>query len=275
MARSSRILVTGATGNLGTKAVAALRAAGHDDLVEFDLVAKRDDAVTTADLRTFDASWADRFEGVDVVLHLAADHRAVADWDSVAANNIDVSLNVFRAAEAAGVRRIVFAASNWIVGGHRFTNDRLTPLTPPRPINPYGAAKLFIERAGLDLADRAGLTFVSLRIGYCQPGGNVPGPNMAFGRWGQEMWLSNNDWGQAAVLACTAPCSGGIVCNVMSRNEGMRWSLDETESAIGYVPASTHRPEMTLTGRIRDAVARVRDRMVPRSSGTPLFGDRW
>jgi nucleoside-diphosphate-sugar epimerase len=275
VARSARILVTGATGNLGMKAVGALHDAGVHDLIEFGRDAGDRPDVVDVDLAVQYDSWAGHFAGVDVVLHLAADHRATAAWDDVVHHNLDVSLNVFRAAAAAGVDRIVFAASNWILGGYRFTDVPLGPATTPRPVNPYGAAKLFVERLGFDLAARTGIAFLSLRIGYCQPGDNVPGPHMAFGRWGQEMWLSNDDWGQAVVQACRAPFTGAASLNVMSRNRGMRWSLDETAAAIGYSPRSHHRPVMTAVGRTTDALARVRDRIVPGCSPAPLVGARW
>jgi nucleoside-diphosphate-sugar epimerase len=268
-------VVTGAAGNLGTKAVAALRAADVGELVEIDRDTRGLPGVIGADLSTYDESWADHFRGVDVVVHLAADHRADAEWATVLPANIDGSLNVLRAAEAGAVGRVVFASSNWVLGGHRFGRGTLTPATPPLPVGPYGASKLFIERAGLELAARTGIVFVALRIGYCQPGDNVPGPAMGFGRWGQEMWLSNDDWAQAVVLACARrPLQSGAL-NVMSRNTGMRWDLDETRRRLGYEPTSQHRPVMTPRLRIQEALARGRDRWAPRHEGRPIFGERW
>jgi len=70
------------------------------------------------------------------------------------------------------------------------------------------------------------MSVLSLRIGYCQPGENRPGPHMAFGRWGQEMWLGNDDWAQAVVKSITHPFDGAAVLNIVSRNEGSRWDLD-------------------------------------------------
>src|SRR4029078_12171544 len=67
--------------------------------------------VEVADLAVPDDSWDRHFEGVDVVLHLAADMRPVASWESVVANNIDLSLNVLDAAERRRVGRVVFASS--------------------------------------------------------------------------------------------------------------------------------------------------------------------
>lgn len=271
------MLITGATGNLGTKAVAALRAL--DDVKVIGIANKPatvDLGITVvfADLAAADGSWDRWFEGVDVVLHLAADMRAVASWESAIANNVDLSLNVLDAAERHGADRVVFASSNWVLGGYRFRGDTLTPATPPKPVNAYGVSKLVIERAGAALA-RRGTDFLALRIGWCQPGENRPGSQMAYGRWGQQMWLSNDDWRQAVRLACTAPFEGFAVVNVMSENRGMRWDLTDTERLLGYQPVSKHRPKLAPHRYLAELGARTRDRIFPVRTESPLFGARW
>jgi NAD+ dependent glucose-6-phosphate dehydrogenase len=170
---------------------------------------------------------------------------------------------------------VVFASSNWVLGGYRFRRDRLTAALQPRPVNPYGASKLFIERLGLSFAARTGISVLILRIGYCQRGENRPGAHMAFGRWGQEMWLGNRDWEQAVIKAVTSPFQGAAVLNIVSSNQGMRWDLDEARAAIGYEPSERHRPELRPLGRLRNIGARVRERLLPSSAPPPRFGARW
>src|SRR5579872_1049685 len=200
-----RIVVTGSTGNLGKKAVAALSRLDGWEIVRIGRNAAGEPGVIAADLERYDAAWVDQFKKADAVFHLAADPKPIGTWESIARLNIDLALNVFRAAEEARVRRLVFASSNWVLGGYRFRNEKLTADLSPRPVNPYGASKLFMERYGLALAARTGISVFSLRIGYCQPGPNRPGPHMAFGRWGQEMWLGNRDWEQAVIKAVASP----------------------------------------------------------------------
>ena len=168
----------------------------------------------------------------------------------------------------------MFASSNWVLGGYRFRRTRLTPATPPLPVNAYGMSKLVIERAGAALA-RRGTDFLALRIGWCQPGENRPGSHMAYGRWGQQMWLSNDDWRQVVQLACTAPFDGFAVVNVMSDNAGSRWDLTETDRLLGYRPASRHRPRLTPLRLLAEVGARLRDRVFPARTESPLFGARW
>jgi nucleoside-diphosphate-sugar epimerase len=267
--------MTGSTGNLGRKAMGALARLDDWDIVRIGRNAQNDPEVVTADLETYDSSWAQRFQDADAVLHLAADPKPVGSWASVTRLNIDLALNVLRAAEEGGVKRFLFASSNWVLGGYRFRSERLDAALSPRPVNPYGASKLFIERCGVAAAARGGMAFLSLRIGYCQPGDNLPGSHMAFGRWGQEMWLGNRDWEQAVVKAVTAPFQGSAVINIVSRNEGMRWDLDGARAAIGYEPVERHHPVLTLSGRLKDLGARIREWLAPQGASVPRFGARW
>jgi hypothetical protein len=228
-----------------------------------------------ADLSMYDSCWARCFDDADSVLHLAGETNPVGGWAAVAPLNIDLALNVLRAAEERQVRRFVFASSNWVLGGYRFGREPLTTDLVPRPLNPYGASKLFIERCGFALAERTGMSFLALRIGYCQAGENRPGPQMALGRWGQEMWLSNGDWERAVICAVTSSFSGSAAINVVSNNVGMRWSLDEGRRTIGYFPQDHWEPLLRPLGRLKDIAARARERIVPQGKPTPAFGTSW
>jgi NAD+ dependent glucose-6-phosphate dehydrogenase len=50
-------------------------------------------------------------QGIDVVVHMAADPRLEASWESILASNVIGARNVFEAARLAGVRRVVYACS--------------------------------------------------------------------------------------------------------------------------------------------------------------------
>ncbi|MFK0333775.1 NAD-dependent epimerase/dehydratase family protein [Rhizobium sp. NPDC090275] len=272
---TTRVLMTGSTGNLGHKATVALQAVDGLSLTRIGRNGGGDPEVITANLEEYDASWVEHFNGVDTVLHLAADPRAAGDWDTVSPLNVDLALNVLRAARRAGVKRFVFASSNWVLGGYRFRKERLNSTLSPRPINPYGASKLLIERYGRMVSDETGMAFVSLRIGYCQPGENKPGSHMAFGIWGQQMWLGNQDWAQAVVKSATAQYGGFHAINIVSRNEGMRWDLEEANRAIGYQPIERHRPGLSFTGWLKDRSAYLREKVAPSGASAPPLGRRW
>ena len=110
---SKIVLITGATGSIGSK-LRGHFAARDIRLRLLCLNPKGDPDVITADLSAYDEAWARQFESVDVVIHLAGDPYATASWASVQGSNIDLTLNVFRAARSRHVKRIVFASSNWV-----------------------------------------------------------------------------------------------------------------------------------------------------------------
>ena len=144
----TRVLITGATGNIGKKLRAHLGAQGRYDLTLLCLNPKNDPEVITADLSHWDESWARHFAGIDSVLHVAADPSPTASWSRIQALNLDLLFNVMAAAQQHGVRRFVFASSNFVVAGHRFSELPLTTDMEPAPINAYGASKLVGERLG-------------------------------------------------------------------------------------------------------------------------------
>lgn len=257
------VLITGATGSIGTK-LRTHFAALDVHLRLMCLNPKRDSAVMTVDFSAYDEAWARQFVDVDAVIHLAGDPYATAPWASVLLN-IDLTLNVFRAAQDHGSRRIVFASSNWVMAGYRFGTERLTTDLPPWPTNPYGSAKLLCERAGRQLAEHCGISFIALRIGYCQhAGGNQPGPHMQNGTWGQQMWLSDRDLCNGVERAVFAKDVPFAVLNLMSNNPGMRWDIEQTRQTIGYNPQDAYVAVSTPAIEDEERLARLEREVVDR-----------
>lgn len=251
------MVVTGAAGSIGSKLSRHLASLGRWTLRLIDRDSRGNPEILAADLCALDGRWIREFEGAVAVVHLAGDPYATAGWESVVQNNIDLSLNVLSAVRLYRVPKLVFASSNWVMAGYRFADGPITPELPPRPINPYGSAKLFIERAGLQLAREAAVAFIALRIGYCQHAqGNVPGPFMEMGTWGQAMWLSDRDLCHGFERALEAEVTGGVVLNLMSDNAGMRWDLSQTRNVLGYTPHDSHTPVATEVIRAAESLAR-------------------
>jgi len=261
---SKTVLITGATGSIGIK-LRGHFAARDIRLRLLCLNPKNDPDVMTADLSTYDETWARQFEKADAVIHLAGDAYSTASWASVQRFNIDLTLNVFRAAQHYQARRIVFASSNWVMAGYRFGTERLTPDLAPRPINPYGCGKLLCERAGRQLAQQSGISFIALRIGCCQHiPGNSPGPHIEHGLWGQQMWLSDRDLCHGMERAVLAEDVSFAALNLMSDNPGMRWDIEETRRVIGYAPRDAHRAVATPGIDEHEQLARLRNELIDR-----------
>src|SRR5687767_7477438 len=109
-----RVVVTGATGNLGTSLLAALEADPEVDSVlglarrlpeiEFAKAEFREADVTATDLVPL-------FEGADAVVHLAWLIQPSRDEGLTEAVNVGGSERVFDAAVRAGVPKLVYASS--------------------------------------------------------------------------------------------------------------------------------------------------------------------
>lgn len=244
------VLITGAAGNLGAKLRRHLE--GRYVLRLLDVDPRGDAAITRADLGRWERSWGDLFQGVDVVVHLAADPLAQQTWPNLIGPNVDAVVNVFQAAVQRRVGRVVLASSNHVMGGYKDDPEpaRLTTDLPPRPgtryevdgeqrdSTPYGSTKLFGERMGKCCAEAQGLSVIAVRLGWVRPGDNRPQdvPRQR-GPWFRLMWLSNRDYCQlmerCIVAALAVPF---VVVNGMSANTGMRWDIDHTRVVLGYEP---------------------------------------
>jgi nucleoside-diphosphate-sugar epimerase len=139
-----RIVVTGATGNIGTGVVRALRADPQVESV-VGLARRPAEDIVTADVERDDL--VPHFRGADAVVHLAwlfqPTHRPERTWRA----NVLGSLRVFDAAATAGVPKLVYSSS---VGAYSPREDD-EPVTEDWPTHGWpGAAytreKSYVER---------------------------------------------------------------------------------------------------------------------------------
>jgi NAD+ dependent glucose-6-phosphate dehydrogenase len=258
MAAKAPLVLTGTRGNLGGKLAAALSPAYA--LRCLDLLGGED--CSTADLGTYDDSWTRHFEGAQTVLHFAGEPRPTAPWALVHRANIVATANVLRASRMHGVRRVIFASTNQVMAGYRFSDEIVTTNMPPTPLNPYAVSKLFCEEAGRAFSSETGISFIAFRIGNIQPGENVPRPAMGIGLWGQQMWLSNRDFVEGIQAAIVVPDVSFAILNLVSNNPGMRWDLAETHRVLGFSPMDGFASHPAPEDVAEDHMARLA-RLVP------------
>src|SRR5687768_1918520 len=140
-----RVLMTGAAGRIGTWLTPLLRgiypALRLSDMHTPQGLSPGDDFVA-ADLTRMDQV-EQACDGVDGILHFGGYSRE-GTWDQIRTANIEGCYNLFEAARAKGVKRIVFASSNHAVGFYPRTTHISTDVTP-RPDSRYGVSKVFGE----------------------------------------------------------------------------------------------------------------------------------
>ena len=156
-----RVLVTGHLGYLGTVAVIALAARGHEvvgiDAGLFAACRLGPPALSPTHEHLIDLRDADRSvcEGIDAVVHLAAlsnDPLGSLDARLTHEINVDATLHLAHLARDAGVKRFVFSSSCSIYGAAG-TDELVTEDAPMRPVTPYAESKVRVEEGLHELAD--------------------------------------------------------------------------------------------------------------------------
>lgn len=225
--RWKRILITGASGRLGSQLRTGLT--GTAEVLRLtdirDLGDPRSGEETiTADLAD-SAAVRSLMDGVDLVLHFGA-VMVRQPWDSVLQANIIGSYNIFEAARAAGVKRIVYASSSHAVGMYR-CDQVLDGSAPPRPDTPYGLSKAFGENLARMYFDKYGIEVACLRIGSC------------FEKPTNERmlatWLSHADLIRLVRACIEAPVLGYTIVYGQSNNRRSYWD-NQKASFLGYCP---------------------------------------
>lgn len=171
MKNTYRLLVTGATGFVGSAIQQRIITDGQYDLT---IAARRNVTVpnavrfvSVADLAA-ETDWSDALQGVDVVIHSAARVHVMNDGlvDPLAEFrkvNVDGTLRLARQAVAVGVKRFVFVSSIKVNGESTESRAPYTADAQPYPVDPYGISKYEAEQGLLSLAQETGLEVVIVR----------------------------------------------------------------------------------------------------------------
>jgi len=241
--RFKRILVTGAAGKVARSVRPGLSALCEDlrltDIVAVEVTGPGQTAVV-ADLADH-AAVPPLVEGVDAIVHFAGYPRE-APWSVLLDANIRSVINLWEAAAAAGVQRILYASSNHAVGYYP-RSEKIDARVPMRPDSRYGATKAFMEAVAQLYADKNGLRAFGMRIGYCGP---EPLDNRMLSHW-----LHPDDLAQLIEVGLTANYHHEIVYGVSANSA--TWYDNSRAEALGYHPRHSADPfAAALTPKVTD-----------------------
>jgi UDP-glucose-4-epimerase GalE len=165
-----RILITGGAGYIGSHAVRLFLARGHDIWVYDNLSMGHRAAVPAERLIVGDLADVAHLDHevlvrrIEAVVHFAAwtyVGESVREPGKYYQNNLVNTLNLMECLRRNGVGRFVFSSTAATYG-----NPEQVPIpedAPQKPINPYGASKLTVERALADYAHAYRWGYAALR----------------------------------------------------------------------------------------------------------------
>lgn len=165
-----KILVCGGAGYIGAHMVRYLVKHGHEAVVLDNLSTGHREAVPEGRLEVADLLEPSSLRAVfarhafDGVIHFCARSlvgESVAKPYAYYENNVTGTLNLLQAMQEAGVSRLVFSSTAAVFGNPEAA--LISETHPTRPINPYGASKLMVERILADAAHAYGLSSTALR----------------------------------------------------------------------------------------------------------------
>ena len=222
-----KLLLTGAAGGLGT-ALRSRLVANCDVLRLSDKLAfgeaQDGEEIALADLA--DAAAVDAaVAGCDAIVHLGG-ISVEAPFEAILQANILGVYHLYEAARKHGVKRVVFASSNHVVGFYK-QGETITADHPPRPDSYYGVSKAFGEDFSRFYFDRYGIETACVRIGS-----SFPEPR---DRRMLATWLSFDDLHRLVSACLSTPVLGHSIVFGVSDNAVTWWDNSHARH-IGYVP---------------------------------------
>ncbi|MGC3983672.1 MAG: NAD(P)-dependent oxidoreductase [Pseudorhodoferax sp.] len=232
--RLQRLLLTGAAGGLG-KVLRERLVPLADRLRVSDIAALGEargphEEVVPCDLADRQAVAA-LLDGCDAIVHLGG-ISVERPFEEILEANIKGIFNVYEAARRHGVRRVVFASSNHVIGFYKQT-ETLDAHVLRRPDGYYGLSKSFGEDMAQFYFDRYGIETVSIRIGS-----SFPEP---LNRRMMSTWLSYDDLTALVEKALFTPGVGHTVVYGASANENVWWD-NRAAARLGWTPKDSSEP---------------------------------
>jgi len=167
-----KVLVTGATGFVGSELIRQLLAKALDVVgcvrSADSLLPSTVEQSVVDDLTKSDINWSLMLSSVDVVIHTAARAHIMNDevldpLSEYRKVNCNVTLRLARAAAESGVKRFVFVSSVKVNGEMSALSRPFSPDDSFIPVDPYGLSKYEAEQGLLRIAEETAMEVVIIR----------------------------------------------------------------------------------------------------------------
>ena len=257
MGDKKTVLFTGSAGRIGT--ILRRELGGKYHVKGVDRAAGPQSDSIIADLTDLPAILP-AFQGMDVVVHMAAEPRHTPDiwWDILIPDNVIATANVYEAARQGGAERVIFFSSMHVDGMYEedqpysaiaqgeyggLKPDQVSLVTHEmavRPDGPYAVSKIFGESLGRYYAEGYGLSVICLRLGTM---GREDWPGADPRNY--VSWLSHRDLAQLVELCIEAKDTQYDIFFAASNNTWKIYDTPRAHRLLGYAPvdnAESFRP---------------------------------
>lgn len=230
-----KILITGATGTIGSKLIPALE--NEHDLVLLSRRKIQDDARWRQVDVTKIEQVMDAMRGCETVIHLAIASGQEGDYEGDDFNeqrfeiNVKGTYNVFEAARRTEVKRVIYTSSLTVVWGY------LPPTfvegdAPAKPVGTYALTKHLGEQIAEHYAKVHGLSVLCMRI---------PKPVDIEDKTSKAtpilpQWIAFPDLVQAYLLALKLQNNFFETITLVGESSRRRWDISKAEQLLGYQP---------------------------------------
>jgi len=169
--------------------------------------------------------------GCDAIVHLGG-VSVERPFEEILEANIKGVFHLYEGARRHGVKRVVFASSNHVIGFHK-QGEVIDADCLKRPDTYYGLSKSYGEDLSRFYFDRYGIETACVRIGS-----SFPEPK---DRRMLVTWLSYRDLTELVRCCLVAPRLGHTIVYGVSNNRDKWW--DNGKAAhLGYVPQDSSEP---------------------------------
>ncbi len=246
-----KLVVTGASGKAGRAVVRDLLDHDHE-VIAIDLVASAGTPapLLLADLTEFGQT-VECLAGADAVVHLAAIPASrIRTEETTFRTNMLSTYNVFEAARVLGLRRVVWASSETILGlPFEREQPAYAPIDeehPPFPESSYALSKLLAEELGRQLHRWSGTPYVALRFSnIMEPEEYERFPSfwndLSLRRWNLWGYVDARDVAQSCRLALEADVGAEhfiVAASDTVMNRPSRELMEEVFPSVPYRPTA-------------------------------------
>ncbi|MGM3387828.1 NAD(P)-dependent oxidoreductase [Stutzerimonas stutzeri] len=224
----NRLLLTGAAGGLGKVLRETLRPYATiirlSDIAPMEPAAGDHEEVVQCNLADKAAVHA-VCEGVDAIAHFGG-VSVERPFEEILEANIKGVFHIYEAARRHGIKRVIFASSNHVIGFYKQT-EKIDASVARRPDSYYGLSKSYGEDMASFYFDRYGIETVSIRIGS-----SFPEP---LNRRMMSTYLSYRDLTSLIERSLFTPNVGHTVVYGASANRDVWWD-NHMAAHLGFEP---------------------------------------